>query len=81
MKACLEKPSCILEPKNVVLFKLDTALSTARASPICTIAHPSLVLRNLILTTLPYRQNRLKTLAAFIRSKLRPYTMQTEPWC
>lgn len=41
-------PSCILQPKKVVLLRLATALSTARASPICTMAHPSLVFKNLI---------------------------------
>lgn len=41
-------PSCILQLKNVVLLRLATARSTASASPIWTMAHPSFVFRNFI---------------------------------
>lgn len=39
-------PSCTLDPNMNVLLKLDMARSTEMASPICTIAHPSLDFKN-----------------------------------
>jgi len=37
-----------------------------------TIAHPSFVLRNLILVTFPYKQNRLNNLGPKLPNVLRP---------
>lgn len=48
-KFCLEKAICILPPVPTgMLFKCCTQRSTATASPICTMAVPSLVFKNLI---------------------------------